>query len=529
MVVRRPSNRCGPVAIALGGVFAAWWIAALSWGAAGGVKELVATVLVYTLRPLLYYLVLAFPIGRLDRVSRQFLGWFVALGGVALVANVTIESAPGIWPSKPLVLLHTPTAQLVGSSIFWDVGSLFFAVAVLMIVWRRALRFRTEGSLAASPAVVAAAVAAGADIVLYAVGPIRGLFVHQGRLTILGVAVQLIDIIRWGVVAIVLGWGARRVWPKQRRDTGVVELGVGDDEALADALAHVLGGEAVTVAVRDDRHGWRDLAGVACPAPVAGPGTTFIDADGEAIAALQYERDRALHPAVVDSAVALLALHLESARQVAIAGGRANALRRLAVEVVDAEDAARRRLERDLHDGAQQTLVGLTLQAAIAARGRPDGTEDAGTIARALADAVDVARTELLTTATGLPPSLLVERGLSGALGALGFTAGLPVTVAGDDCDHLPEALRRSIWYTAAEAVTNALKHAHATRLELELRRRDGHVELIVRDDGRGGVVSPPATLAARTADAGGTLDVVSTAAGTTIRARYPLLAEVPA
>ena len=101
------------------------------------------------------------------------------------------------------------------------------------------------------------------------------------------------------------------------------------------------------------------------------------------------------------------------------------------------------------------------------------------------------------------------------------LTAGLPVQLDVASCDDLPDALQRAIWFTAAEAVTNALKHAAATSLRVELRR-NGNVALTVTDDGRGGVASPPAALAWRVADAGGTLAVDSTANGTTIAAVFP-------
>jgi signal transduction histidine kinase len=126
-----------------------------------------------------------------------------------------------------------------------------------------------------------------------------------------------------------------------------------------------------------------------------------------------------------------------------------------------------------------------------------------------------------LRIAAGRPPALLAERGLDGAIGALVLTAGLPVRVIADPCSDLPAPLQRAIWFTASEAVTNALKHAHAASLDLSLRRQDGTVTLIVRDDGRGGVDRPPAALAARVNEAGGRLAVESNGHGTLVRAEF--------
>jgi signal transduction histidine kinase len=128
----------------------------------------------------------------------------------------------------------------------------------------------------------------------------------------------------------------------------------------------------------------------------------------------------------------------------------------------------------------------------------------------------------LHTMATGRPPALLAERGLDGALGALAATAGLPVTVELDPCRDLPDRLQRAIWFTASEAVTNALKHAAAANLRLRLRASGDALVLTVADDGRGGVDRPPAALQQRVAEAGGRLDVQSDASGTVVRATFP-------
>ena len=162
----------------------------------------------------------------------------------------------------------------------------------------------------------------------------------------------------------------------------------------------------------------------------------------------------------------------------------------------------------------QQALVGVTLQVALAARNN-------GTATEAIADAIDEARTELLRIATGRPPALLAERGLEGALGALVLTAGIPVCVHAEPCADLAPELQRAVWFTAAEAVTNALKHSEATALELSLRRAGGEVTLVVRDNGRGGVTDAPAALRTRVDEVGGALDVKSTPAGTVVRARF--------
>ena len=121
--------------------------------------------------------------------------------------------------------------------------------------------------------------------------------------------------------------------------------------------------------------------------------------------------------------------------------------------------------------------------------------------------------------------ALLAERGLDGALGALVLTAGLPVTVDVDRCDDLPVEMQRAVWFTASEAVTNALKHAHASRLRVSLRRTTTDLTVTIADNGRGGLASPPASLSRRVADGGGALHVESNGTGTLVSATFPLLA----
>jgi signal transduction histidine kinase len=416
----------------------------------------------------------------------------------------------------------TATWTYLANSAWWDVGGLFTVAAVLVVVHRRGLRFRSLGDRLSTTAFWAAVVATGGDFLLIGAGPIRGLEFHADHLTPFGMIVQLVDYARWGVVVVLLAFAARRAWPVDPAVGNSIELGAaGVDESLRGSLARALGDPAADVAVRDASSRWIDLSGHPRAEPGGERAVTILAHDGEAIAALEYDDALTAHPAVIDAAVAALALQLESGRQLALARSRERELRELAVEVLEAEDDARARLERDLHDGAQQALVGLTLQAALAAR------NGSGASAAQLADAVDDVAAMLHTIASGRPPALLAERGLEGALGALVATAGLPVTVELDRCTDLPDRLQRAIWFTAAEAVTNALKHSDAAHLRVTLQRSDEEVTLSVVDDGKGGVDRPPASLQQRVADVDGGLDVESDAAGTVVRARFPLATAV--
>jgi signal transduction histidine kinase len=186
--------------------------------------------------------------------------------------------------------------------------------------------------------------------------------------------------------------------------------------------------------------------------------------------------------------------------------------------------AERRRLERDLHDGAQQRLVSLGMALRLGQRHLGDGTVDMdGMIDSAVAE-LTTAVAELRQIANGLRPSCL-DDGLGPALA--GLTAGTPVPVELDIAPgDVPDDTATTAYFVASEALTNAVKHASATRLRVGVARENGHLTVRVHDDGRGGAATRPGGglhgLADRVAAAGGTLLVDSSASGTTVSAELP-------
>jgi signal transduction histidine kinase len=510
LFLRRPRNLCGivgvGVGVALGCLYIAndslpqhgWWLA-------------VQPIVVFSLRPLLFWLVLAYPIGRLDRTSRRVYFVYVAAAIITLTKFLLTAA-----PHYPVHVFRESTWTLLVESVWWDVGGLVALTTVLIVVQRRRLRFRGQSGAALLWAALIAAIAAtGGDLALSASGPLRDLYTHGtiGLLTPFGTVVQVLDIARWGLVVAILAIAARPAWRAVPAESLPVEVNSG---SLRDTLRQALGDDSADIAVVGGDGRWVDGAGAPRPAPVAGDGVTFVLDDGAVVAALEHDEALVAHPALIDAAVTALMLQLTARRRQAEAESREDELRALARAVMDAEDAARQSLERDLHDGAQQVLVGVTLEVALAARNNGSGAD--GTL---IADAIDGARDELLRIASGRPPALLAERGLDGAIGALVMTAGIPVRVDADQCADIAPAVERAVWFTTAEAVANALKHSGASALDVSLRRVNGSIRLVVRDNGRGGVTSPPAALAARVDEAGGTLDIDSTSSGTVVRATF--------
>jgi PAS domain S-box-containing protein len=195
--------------------------------------------------------------------------------------------------------------------------------------------------------------------------------------------------------------------------------------------------------------------------------------------------------------------------------------------LVRAGDEQRRRLERNLHDGAQQRLVSLALMLRVA-RGRLSGDPEA--VAALLDDAaheLDTGLEELREIARGLHPAILSEHGLRYALEVLADR--LPVPVALDvPAERLPGAVEATAYYIVSEALTNVVRHAAATSASVTVRRDGGVVRCEIADDGRGGADPARGTgilgLRDRAEAAGGTLTFLSPAGrGTTVTAVLPL------
>ena len=152
-----------------------------------------------------------------------------------------------------------------------------------------------------------------------------------------------------------------------------------------------------------------------------------------------------------------------------------------------AADATRRRIERDLHDGAQQRLVSLALQVRAAQAAAPPGAgelvQELDGVATGLAGVLE----ELREIARGLHPAILADGGLRPALKALARRSAVPVRLDVPVAGRLPVPVEIAAYYVVAEALTNTAKHAHATVADVEVDAVGGVLRVCVRDDGLGG------------------------------------------
>ncbi|MEV6973854.1 sensor histidine kinase [Kitasatospora sp. NPDC093806] len=238
--------------------------------------------------------------------------------------------------------------------------------------------------------------------------------------------------------------------------------------------------------------------------------------------------------AVLPGAVALLARLDELAAVRMLGPGRREALEHRIEEVVesraglvDAVDAERRRIERDLHDGAQQRLTSLAMNLGLARRTLKDASPAAMQVIVEAHEEAQAAIDELRDLVRGLHPAVLEDRGLDAALSGIAARAPLPVRLDVQLAERIAPTVEAVAYFTVSEALTNVAKHARASRVDLSVRTVGGRLRLVVSDDGVGGADAARGTgltgLGKRAASVDGTLSVLSPLGGpTTITVELP-------
>jgi signal transduction histidine kinase len=299
---------------------------------------------------------------------------------------------------------------------------------------------------------------------------------------------------------------------------------------LEQALARVLHDPTMQLAYwLPDRQAFVDAAGrpVELPPADGDRGVTVLRHDGDTVAALVHDAALGDEPELVQAVAATARLAIENQRLQAEVRAQLEEVRASRARIVAFGDAERRRVERNLHDGAQQRLVNLSLTLGIA-RSQPAAASD-GELAAALDEAaaeLRLALAELRELARGIHPVILSEAGLGPALAALAERSPIPATVVAAPPDRLPARVEETAYYVASEALANAAKHAQATAVTISARRCDHGLVVEIGDDGAGGA-DPNGSglrgLADRIAAVDGRLEVRSPAGeGTWITAELP-------
>jgi len=470
---RRPDSRLGPLMVAVGLVTS---LSSLQWAE----SPLLFTTghLVDMLPPvLILHVFLAYPSGLLQTRSERFLvvtGYLVAL---------LPQVAKGLLGVQPGSLLSVVEAAALGTAI--EQGQLLtISVLLLMGVVLLASRRRRIGRPRRRPVgLLTDAFALGlVMLALLFVAGARGWasfeIIRHLTFLILGLA----------PLAFLAGLLDARL---ARGDVGglLVELQKGGVPDLSPSLARALHDPSVQVAYwLPEFDSWANQDGRPTTLPSSGGprAARVIHSAGAPVAALTFHSSLEDERELLDSVVAAAAIALENGRLHAELRARLDELQGSRTRVLEAEQRGRQRLERDLHDGAQQRLVALTLELGLLERGLESDPATAARLALVRQE-LAVALTELRDVARGLHPAVLSGHGLAVALESLVARSPVPVRLAVHVEGRLGEAVEVAAYYVVCESLTNVAKHAGADSVEVALASGGGLVTVRVVDDGAGG------------------------------------------
>jgi signal transduction histidine kinase len=466
---------------------------------------------------LLLHLLLAFPSGRLGGRAERRVAALAYTSAVAQPLRVLVSPCDGVCPDtdNPLLIADLP----VLADILALIQGLTAIAAVTLTLWLLIRRWRRS-----SPAQrrgLDPVLLYGALILLAGLGTVVT--------TAVGTAEKASQLAFIGCFALFpVAFLAGLVRTHFFHTTTMARLieQLAADRDVRDALADALGDPSLDVAYWLPDRGYVDRGGH--PVEPDGREVSEIDHEGRRVGALLHAPVLMETPDLVFEAAAAAGLAMENARLEVELRAKLEALRASRARLVEAGDAERRRLGRDLHDGAQQRLVAMMIELQLA---RESFDKDPDT-ARELIDSAfanaQAAVGELRDLASGIHPAVLSQRGLEAGLESLASRAPIPVEIDSDLQERFPLPVETAAYFVVAEALTNVAKYAQATYVAVTVRRENGCALLDVRDDGVGGANvgggSGLRGLEDRVGALDGTLEVSSPpGAGTLIRARIPL------
>jgi signal transduction histidine kinase len=514
---RRPANRLGPLMIAVGLV---WLI--------GRTMTLVEQPLVFTTGIWLSdvwsvgfaLFLLSFPAGRLLSTLDR------AIVGVFLFVTVPLEF---LWllfwvPDNGLNVLGIAAdenaAHVIDTIQRFTIA--FGAMLLVLALGRRWSRASGPVRRQMTPVLVGAAA-----ILLGSLGTVLFTFGIELEWLLYGMLIAHIAI----PVAVLVVLLRARMARGAVADL-VVELGRTPTPArLRDALANALGDPSLRVAYwspLDDAFVDADGSTVTLPDPESGQAITMLERDGVGEAAIIHDAALLEEPGLIASVASAMRLAVENDRLTAAVEEQLSEVRASRARIVAAGDIERRRVERDLHDGAQQRLVALTLALRLARSRLGDDADPAvrQSLEQAAAEA-KAALAELRELARGIHPQILTEAGLEAAIESLAARAPIAVEVEIAPGIRFDPEVEAVAYFVAAEALTNVAKYANATLARIAAGWVDGRLVVEVADDGLGGADPAAGTglrgLIDRLSAVDGALEVISPrGGGTRLIARIP-------
>jgi signal transduction histidine kinase len=511
---RRPTSRFGPLMVAAGFAPLLSRLSAADSGFLYTMGDLLRLLPVV----LFPHLFLAYPSGRLQtRAERALVAAAYAVAVGLAFASLLLG---GSGTENVLAIAERPAAADAVQLVQRAGVAAFVLVSLGVLLGRRRL--------------VGRPLRHSRDLLLWSF--VGALATMSGGLLLVAFGGPAAHVFRWvafaliGVAPVLLLGGLMRA-RLARSAVGdlLVDLpGEPQPAALRDALARALGDPSLRLVYWMPQFGtYADLDGraVAVTESVEGRAVTYVDRGGIRVAALLHEPALLDEPELLAAVTAAAAIAIENAQLHVELRARVEELRGSRARIVEASDDQRRRLERNLHDGAQHRLVALALELGVLEDELADDpARHRLTHAR---DEVKASLDELREIAQGLHPAVVSDHGLAVALEELAACAAVPVRLSVKLAARLPRPHEVAAYYVVSESLANVGKYAHASQATIEVERSNGHVRVEVVDDGVGGADTERGTglrgLADRVEALGGRVRVWSPrGGGTRVRADIP-------
>jgi signal transduction histidine kinase len=481
------------------------------------------------------HVVLAYPTGRVrDRLERWFVGVTYALAFLLPLAVLLVYDPrrscvfncahPNRLRPESLISVTSGHALFTAMHDLELIGGYgFVGVALILLIGRRLLTATPHMRRRLAPLLIAGAAAALRSVSEAVFSLVPRSNVEALTLFSIEEAVQVAV-----PIALLLGLLGERLARASVADL-VRDLSGTPPADVAVPVGRALNDPTLEVAFwMPSRRGYVDAQGRPYELPTAGArrAVTPLAPDGEPVAALVHDPALLEEPKLLDSVCAAARMSLENARLHAELQAQLLKVRESRSRLVSAADVERSRIERDLHDGAQQRLVALALDLRLAERDLAGVDTETKALLSAAVDSLQTAVHELRELAHGVYPSILTQSGLAAALADLVARTPVPVTVVEAPAVRLPVDVEAAAYFVACEALANAVKHSGASAVEIAAVTGGRTLLVTIEDDGVGGAdADGPGLrgLADRVEARGGRLWIESPArGGTRITAEMP-------
>jgi signal transduction histidine kinase len=523
---RRPNNSVGSLMVATGFAWLLSWISASNNSILFTAGVFVSSLYFVTA----IHMLLAAPYGRgLSRWDRRivtaaYLLVTVGLLPLYLFIDPEKQDCHGC-PENAILIEHNQTMVDVWGSLVNLVGIVLIVAVLVSLIrrWRRATRPERRLYAAVYAAGIALLIAAMGQLALQTAGFGEGAAEIAFIISIIPLALVPYLFLASFVRARVAQGGA--VGELMAKLSAAPRAG-----RVRDALAEALEDPSLELLFWLPEQGhYVDARGRKYELPFGNPAraVTKVDRDGQCVAAIVHDATLPQMRGHVEAVGAAAGLALENERLDAELRAKIAELRGSRERMLQIGLEERRRLERDLHDGAQQRLVSMALNIRLARAKLNEDPLAAEQLLASAGDELESALEELRELARGIHPAVLTDRGLGTALQTLANRAPVPVELGELPDERLPEAVELAAYFVVAEALTNVAKYAEASHATVQVERHNGRVVVEVADDGVGGADPGRGSglrgLADRLAVIEGRLEVESEQGhGTKVTARIP-------